>query len=82
MTSLEQFSLVEFSGKYVRPKVYESSHKNVLDIWMDLERKIKYSTILVFKVIFYVKNQLNCNVSDFFIEEFKNRKTTSIIDIF
>ena len=36
MTSLEQLSLTEFSGDVVRPKVYENSHKNVLDIWIDL----------------------------------------------
>ena len=48
-TSLAQLSLAEFSGELVRPKVYENDHKSVLGIWMDLEWKVKYSTILVFK---------------------------------
>ena len=32
--------------------IYEKGHKKVLGIWIDLEQKVKYSTILVFKVIF------------------------------
>jgi hypothetical protein len=52
VTSLEQLSLAEFSGEEVRPKVYENGHKNVLGIWIDLEWKVKYSIIRVFKVIF------------------------------
>ena len=51
-TSLEKLNLAEFSGKLVRPKVYENDHKTVLGIWMDLEWKVKYSTILGFKAIF------------------------------
>ena len=54
VTSLEQLSLAEFSGELVRPKVYENNHKSVLGIWMDLEWKVKYSTVLF---LFYVKNQ-------------------------
>ena len=52
VTSLEQLSVAEFSGGYVRPKVYEKGLKNVLGIWFDLVLKVKYSTILIFKVIF------------------------------
>ena len=52
VTSLEHLSLAEVSGELVRQKVYENGHKNVLGIWIDLEWKVKYSTILVFKVIF------------------------------
>ena len=51
VASLEQLSLAEFSSGSVWPKVYENGHKNVLGIWINLERKVKYSTILVFKVI-------------------------------
>ena len=32
------------------PKIYENGHQNVLDIWFDLISKVKYSTILIFKV--------------------------------
>ena len=52
MTLLEQLSVAEFSGAQPRPKVYEKGHKKVLGIWFDLELKVKYSTILIFKVIF------------------------------
>ena len=52
MTSLEQLSLVEFSGELGGPIFYEDNHKNVLGFWIDLEWKVKYSTIQVFKVIF------------------------------
>ena len=53
VTSLEQLSLAEFSGELVRPIFYENDHKNALGtIWINLEWKVKYSTILVFKVIF------------------------------
>jgi hypothetical protein len=52
VTSLEQLSLAEFSGEYARSKVYENDHKNVLGIWLDLVWNVKYSTILIFKVIF------------------------------
>ena len=52
VTSLEQLSLAEFSGEYARSKVYENDHKNVLGIWLDLVSNVKYSTILIFKVIF------------------------------
>ena len=51
MTSLEQLSLAEFSGEYVRSKVYENDHKNVLGVWLDLVSNVKYSKILIFKVI-------------------------------
>ena len=44
VTSLEQLSIAEFSGEYTRPKV--------LGIWFDLVLKVKYSKILIFKVIF------------------------------
>ena len=52
VTSLEQLSLAEFSGELTRTKVYENGHKKVLGIWFDLVLKVKYSTILIFKVIF------------------------------
>ena len=52
VTSLEQLSLAEFSGESTRPKVYENGHKKVLGIWLDLVLKVKYSEILIFKVIF------------------------------
>ena len=52
VTSLEQLSLAEFTGGTARPKVSENNHKNVLAIYSDLEKKVNYSTILVFKVIF------------------------------
>ena len=37
VTSLEQLSVAEFSGKQARPKAYENGLKNVLAIWLDLE---------------------------------------------
>jgi len=52
VTSLEQLSLAEFGGELVGPRVYEDDQKSVLGIWMDLEWKVKYSTILIFKIIF------------------------------
>ena len=52
MTSIEKLSLAEFRGEEVRPKGYENGTKNVLGIWLDLVLKVKYSTILIFKVIF------------------------------
>ena len=64
MTSLEQLSLAEFSGEYARSKVYENDHKNVVGIWLDLVSNVKYSTILIFKVIFLC--QKLANLSDFF----------------
>ena len=74
VTSLEQLSLAEFSGELVRPKVYENDHKNVLGIWIDLEGKVKYSTIL---------SEINRIFLNFFyIEEYENRRTTFIINIF
>ena len=45
VTSLEQLSLAEFSGD-------ENDHKNVVGIWLDLVSNVKYSTILIFIVIF------------------------------
>ena len=36
----------------VRAKNYENGHKKVLGIWFDLVLKVKYSKILIFKVIF------------------------------
>ena len=59
MTPLEQLSLAEFSGEYARSKVYENGHKNVLDVWLNLVSNVKYSTILIFKVILYDKNWSN-----------------------
>ena len=41
VTSLEQLSVPEFSGKWTRPKVYENCHKTVLAIWLDLVLKVK-----------------------------------------
>ena len=52
MTSLEQLSVVEFSGEQTRLKVYVNGHKKVLGIWLDLVLKVKYSKILIFKTIF------------------------------
>ena len=52
VTSHEQLSLTEFSGEKAKPKVYKDSHINVLgNFWFDWELKVKYSTILIFKVI-------------------------------
>ena len=45
---LEPLSLKEFRVS----KVYENSHRNVVGIWFNLEWKVNYSLILVFKVIF------------------------------
>ena len=39
VTSLEQFSLAEFSGEEERPKVYQNDHKNVPGIWFNLVTK-------------------------------------------
>ena len=58
VTSLEQLCLAEFRGDLVGPKVYENGHKNVPGIWIDLEWKVKYSTILVFKAIFIHPNSV------------------------
>ena len=81
VTSLEQLSLAEFSGELVRPKVYKNNHKSVLGIWMDLEWKVEYSTILVFKVIFLCQKSARFFIS-FFIEEYKNRRTTFMTNTF
>ena len=51
-TSLEELSLAEFSGELVRQRFYENDYKDVLRIWFDLVWKVKYNTILIFKVIF------------------------------
>jgi hypothetical protein len=51
-TSIEQLSLAEFSGELVRPRFYENGSKDVLRIWFDLVLKVKFNTILIFKVIF------------------------------
>ena len=51
VTSLEQLCVAELSGESARPKVYGNVLKKVLDIWFDLVLKVKYSTILIFKVI-------------------------------
>ena len=60
MTSLEQLSLVEFSGELGGPIFYEDNHKNVLGFWIDLEWKVKYSTILGFKGIFLRQKSADC----------------------
>ena len=60
VTSLEQLSLAEFRGDLVGPKVYENGHKNVPGIWIDLEWKVKYSTILGFKGIFLRQKSADC----------------------
>ena len=52
VTSLERLSIAEYSGEQTRPKVYDNGHKKVLGIWFDLILKVKYSTILILKVIF------------------------------
>ena len=52
VTSLEHLSVAEFSGELTRANVYENSHKKTLGIWFDFVLKVKYSTILIFKVIF------------------------------
>ena len=57
VTSLEQLSVAEFSGELARSNVYENSCKNVLGIWFNLVLKVQYSTIQIFKLSFYVKNQ-------------------------
>ena len=41
VTSLEQLSLAEFSGKQVKPKVNENDHKNALAILFDLVSNVK-----------------------------------------
>ena len=51
VTSLEQLSLAEFSSDWARINVYENGHKNVLGILIDLVLMVKYSTILIFKVM-------------------------------
>jgi len=58
VTSLKQVSVAEFSGEQERPKVYENGHRKVLGIWLDLVLKVKYSTILIFKVIFLCQPNL------------------------
>ena len=52
VTSHEQLTVAEFSGEQTRPNVNENGLKKVLSIWFDLVLKVKYSTILIFKVIF------------------------------
>ena len=39
VTSLDQLSLAEFSGEWVRPKIYENGRINVSEIWMDWENQ-------------------------------------------
>ena len=63
------------------PKVYENGHKNVLDIWVDSERKVKYSLILVFKVIFLCQKVAE-SFCIFFIEEYIKRRLSFTIHIF
>ena len=82
VTSLEQLSSVEFSGEWARPKVYENCHKFFLGIWFNLEWMVKYSTIQVFKVIFICSKSAESFWTFFFVEEYKNRWTTFIIDTF
>ena len=53
VTSLDQLSRAEFSGEYIRLKVYENDHKKILDIWLDLILKVKYSKILIFRANLY-----------------------------
>ena len=48
----------------------ENSHQNIFDLSVVLELMVENSTILTFKVIFYVKNQPNPS-QFFFIEEYK-----------
>ena len=59
----------EFSRELARPKNYEKGHRNIYGISVVLELKVENCTILTFKVILYVKNQLNPFY--FFIEEYK-----------
>ena len=71
-----------FSGELASPKVYENVLKNFLGILLALVSIVKYIAyvILIFTVIFYIKNWTN--LSDFFfIEEYKNERATVIIDI-
>ena len=49
MNSLDQLSIAE----YIRLKVYENDHKKILDIWLDLILKVKYSKILIFRANLY-----------------------------
>ena len=55
--------------------------KMALDIWFDLVLKVKYSTILIFKVIFLCQKSAEF-VLLFFIEEFQIRIITFISDTF
>jgi hypothetical protein len=81
VTSLEQLNIAEFSDEQARAKFYENVHKNVLGIWFDLVLKVKYSTILIFKVIFLCQKSAE-SLRFFFIEEYKNGRLTFIIEIF
>ena len=54
----------------------------VLDILFDLVLNVKYSKILIFKVIFLCQKSAESLRFFFFIEEYKNGRLTFIIDIF
>ena len=81
VTLLQQLSLAEFSSGKVRPKVYEKGHKKVLGIQINLEWKVKYGTILVSKVIFFT-SKIRRRLKKFYIEVYKNKRSTFIINIF
>ena len=58
-TSQNNVALAEFSDELAQPKVYKNGLKKVLGIWFDLVLKglkVKYSTILIFKVSFLLQN--------------------------
>ena len=81
VTWLEQLSVAEFSGEKTRLKVYEYGHKKVLGIWLDLVLKVKYSKILIFKVIFLCQKSAEF-LQFFFHQRTQNEELTFIINIF
>ena len=55
--------------------------KMLFGFWFNLKLKVKFSTILVFKAIFLRHKSLKFFLF-FFIEQFRNRRTTFIIEFF
>ena len=76
--SLEQLSIAEFTGKKARPKIYGKvlgTYLVLIWYWRSNIAQFWFS-----KSFFCVNNQPN--LCDFFIEEYKNERSTFNIDIF
>ena len=80
VTSLEKFSLAEFSGEKVR-LVYENGHENVLGVWPYLVLKVKIWAQL-HKIKYIKKTKLskyvgNKSCSPFLYSSIKTKKNST-----